>query len=1266
MKFNSLSISHAINFYSFKVVLNTSSTSVTNESGIVFHTFLDGSIQPLLMGNNTLEASITIDEMTETEFADLKSFLIENSGSAIYISEEHSKEKLFTESWPYLNYYATVLEVGSFQQADYTPTRSLYSLVLKLSLIGNTLESDVPFVTSFDQLVKINTIPLAIHSATAPASPSENTQWFNTTTRDLSVYLNSAWSKLYTLAPNSTSIGWVNGAFHFSSFNQAILNDITYMPGFITHRGIELPNRSIDIDKGPSIEYLNGFRFSIDNNHTALSEKFWDFVLQNRMVLFGAEIKLYIYHNSTYYLKMTGINKQNSFSYTDYTFDVEPLNFINSTLYPNTYTQKSRPRFTNTKKELLDKPSFVTFGNWDKMALQDVSAEISNVVGNVASTGTETSIFNGQVYQIIGQPLKYITTSLLYSIPQEVVDDINTNPSQYAILINGCTATDTENVGVTRNVVSIDNTTGQAYHAFIELDYPVPTLSSNIFYIIVKSQYQYQMNDNDLPSNAIGTDQYIFDSKDQKFKEIPSVAFQPNADLNMLTVIASESGNISKLTDYVAIGNKFPRTMQTNMLPIGGDSGYIYDSVLYDTHLNPFGRTGAKGFIFYNDTSLVDDNTSKDTVAPTYTLTCKQSIAGGSEYVPASDANIFVAGLKIIVNHNNDSQLLNKKNIRLCLAVKMSATMNIENTPTYRERPCGFSLVVRFVRYNGTYIDNDDWVHKLDHNYLSIGNTSHPNRHTIHVNNFPDGNRGTGGFSLNPLPITKYYDVQIATMGSTGALNSIILNLLANDMVFDTTTFQFKMASRWPGGGRFDLVEDAYPYPVVGAKVLYNNAIYTFTGFGLTFQYNVDTTAYNTLRGQELFKLDSLFEANAPLWSDVASIEICMLANAYEEQPLFRNADGVAFTTDITTTQKGRLYDPITTINKIQLLDDPTLYAADEFNIEGKVIFTSGTGRILTSLIGDRTTNPKGIITDIMNEMYASSKWDYSTLNTLFNQYSRSTIQRFRKQFVKQEKSEAVLTDILEALFACAITTPENKIAFKSLASEDYPTPAHVFNQSNILNGSVQKPKFRKIENVYQSFVLKYGESPVAQFFSTEPKYSFQNVYKPSDTLLEPEIRNVLSQSSLLYNSNNELVKELSYHYENIPTQFAKNIIEHYVFNAWTIKFSVSINPFYLSSEVNLMDYVSLALDYHTNGEALEGFIIDIEPNLYEGFVELTLFITSPPDKNAFVCELLKDALNENRDLNILTANDAGNENRILSEYTADDAKDENRTFTCE
>jgi hypothetical protein len=1145
-------------------------------------------------------------------------------------------------------------------------------LSIKVSLLGTSPTSVLANTVGIEQLIKIDTMPNATRSTTAPISPTEKDQWLDTDTNELFIYLNGTWKLLYTTIANDTDLGYVNGAFHFSSFTDITVSGVTYKAGFINFQSISHPVASSDINKGVSIAYQNGFGFSIDNNHpdyAGYSNKFWSFVINSKLVLYGAKISLYTQYAGNTILQMTGVNRKNSFNYTDYEFEVDSLLVQNNLKFPNTYIDSALARYAKTRTELLNKPSYVTYGEWENMALQNISslityqsvtpkgssATVKNITGKLTSL-TTILFYTADIVASNGFPL--------YISPAELISKITSDPSNYVVIITKDTTASSQNLKLKRTITAISDNPGTG--VTITLNASLITsagVGAQIGFYITEVNYAYQINDDDdnsygfkLPDTApLNIKQ--FNTNEQQFISISGSGFEENAEKNKITMYAEDAVDLTNVTLYKKLEFDIP-IIDKDLLRLETVSNtYTYDGVGYVIHSanSAVTNTGnAKFTSFAYPSIVIYSQSSKSNIGANGEINSEVEVY---RYQNAAygDKHPLVFGTSLPINHANDSFILDKKNVRLCMdfSVKLSFKPDHKYTALLRRYGIGYKIQIRFRKFDGSYVtDSTSLLKEVPLGHSSVL-PSEP--YTYRINNFPDGDRVLGGFGTTGTTPPQIYKMNVVTSGNTASLNSIFSTLRYGDIVYDTSTNKFKRKS-WEYSSAYEDLTSPY-HPVANDKILMNNTVYTYNGSALVSGVSATSFPIPVLKGQNLFPLDALVDGGETAdWNEIEALEILILVDAPEKIPLYIKPDG---SLDLAIAAHPSLYHlfECTITNHSQ----PAIYISDTFDLKDKILFSDGGGRELS---GNRTSL-KHIVTDVMNDMYGADNWDSTSLDTLFTYYTRLNFGKFRKQFLNQIQAEEVLAEIMRALWACIIVDKNNKLKFKTISEDDYSSTVFNFTQANIINDTVVRPSFRRVEDIYQNFIFKYDETPASIFFNTIEKFKSQLTYNADNSETPFDISSVLNQTKYYYNANNELIFELPYHYQKPDNVFLKNIIQHFIFNAWTISFSVSIDPFYLTTPIELLDYVSLTLDYYSDGAVLKGFVTDIKPDVYKGMVQITVFIPSPPDKDAFIEDFFKDALASGRGVgDVNFEDDAGTNSRILGEYEFYDAGTPDRDFT--
>jgi len=344
----------------------------------------DGSVDTVDFGaRQEWTAELEFVDLLKADYFVLSSYLTANVGSVIRFELENDAEN----PWGLDDmvgsdvFYASIVEWRDQGEADFSVNDSLYAVGIKLAWVGltDTAMPNAADTSLYDFCVEIDTINASYINNELPDLPthllvqggaigyttgSGQVCLFDGTTRD--------WSVLYVVADDDASLGFYRGVFYLSSFADISSSSTgaeshTWKSGVLNKDGIKFPNYNIDPRNGPAVERLEGFSFALNN-----SSLFHSFIVDNRINLYGAKVKLKAYDRSAGVMKQirTGYNYKNSFDYSNYVFEVEPR-LLNET---KTFPEKTVGQvWTDCAKEQSEKPAQVTLGRWDRGRLQPVN-----------------------------------------------------------------------------------------------------------------------------------------------------------------------------------------------------------------------------------------------------------------------------------------------------------------------------------------------------------------------------------------------------------------------------------------------------------------------------------------------------------------------------------------------------------------------------------------------------------------------------------------------------------------------------------------------------------------------------------------------------------------------------------------------------------------------------------------------------------------------------------------------------------------------------
>ena len=138
----------------------------------------------------------------------------------------------------------------------------------------------------------------------------------------------------------------------------------------------------------------------------------------------------------------------------------------------------------------------------------------------------------------------------------------------------------------------------------------------------------------------------------------------------------------------------------------------------------------------------------------------------------------------------------------------------------------------------------------------------------------------------------------------------------------------------------------------------------------------------------------------------------------------------------------------------------------------------------------------------------------------------------------------------------------------------------------------------------------------------------------------------------------NEYVRSYDYHYADRSLPFAEWLVRWFAFTSWTFKFRVSLDNVLGENRLELMDRISLENFFFTRvpgaaKSSVDGFVVAINPDIYEGTAEIGIYVPEPPGIFGPNCDPFNNAL-EFPDRSAMPANDASSCPRTGEPYRTD------------
>ena len=677
---------------------------------------------------------------------------------------------------------------------------------------------------------------------------------------------------------------------------------------------------------------------------------------------------------------------------------------------------------------------------------------------------------------------------------------------------------------------------------------------------------------------------------------------------------------------------------------------------------------------------------------------------------PTGGKNEILLAFDFPINHSEDSTtgILTASNRKLCVDFGIiSKTTNVftrlSATPpsVYRSSTLGFSVELRFIKNDGTEVKSASWFHDVAANGLGLpgismggGISSTFNksvRGQTRITNFPSGSTTDDGFEdgtptfenlYNNVHICREWGHPLMSSGLVELGNdnwpTLITGKPAHGQSVNGDLICVKNASGVLKIYKYELSpNDSYSFYADPAP---GDIIYTYLPDGTDWHlyyptlperpadtfvniYNViaggilgssispnDFTFMQALRGRDLFELDTLFSGRH--WSDVVGARFIFALDDYTV-----NNPWSAESTITSFTQEFELI-----VNQA-----PKLYTFEAIEVSDKPLFSDVEGRVgeASSVDGSQVvmTSAKDICTDIMERIYPN-QYDTIAFANLFDLTDRKN-WKFRRQFTGSGNVETIFKEMLLNLWAVAVLDENDKWKVVSLNPADNQSlpPNHRLSDSFILKDSIQNVQFKNTDKIKQSFKLLHHYQPVSQLSKAFREY--RDVTERNFENTSGEIHNYIAASENLYGFKNEYVKEFIYHYVDGDIPLVDWVVKWFALNGWTFDVALNIKSIMGASDnINYMDKISVKSSFFTDNEVIEGYVIEKLPLIYDGIVQLMLYVPRPPGvRGPLGLDPYNDALHiETRDISTWTfpngkRNDAGNiVTRTIGDYTQKDA----------
>lgn len=1310
-----------INSVSYDVALGYEAPEDPKKESVLYRTMVDGSISPIIYGGRQERISeFTLINITKANFVALNNYLISNAGEKILLTTENDGEKIFTEAVAGSTYYVDVLEPKTLQEEDYSNTDNLYTVTLRVSLMG-TGASNVPNATSLiDVLIRIDTTMHDTFDSSEPTATYPGERWLDSDDNKLYKWDGSDWVYMYTVFADNPTYGFEEGSFWLSAFaDQTDTIDTVsrdFISNWINYKSVVLPGQSIDISKGPAVARKEGWSFSIDN-----ADKFWEVITSNNINLFGAKCSVWVYQNGETPTKLqSGFNRTNTFNYTSYRFKVEPFALTDNGVFPSDVIEDDldsvSDRYHKINTNAVGDPVFATYGQHKYARLQNISTE-----PELIEFKDGTGVFAGPVQGV----WNHVIEATIQAAPNNNVLELDVNkyfmPNNRFIdskfTVQGLNAMATsgqlglripydQNVGSGNedrvlkitSVLDISTAVSGNYEIILN-DTLVASPGDKIIINIYKTSLRYQIDGADnvcggfgqvLEDGTFGTNFQIWKISDDDRSIIPI----PETEYS---VISDGNKNIIVLNPAAAIDSNVVNTYKEIFVLSASDTEVKLPAIVFsligisiDDYVEATGIDLNYSGWPYSDPSnfkanhfLSRINTEIDWL---YSLSSKTNFS--SERIFEIQTNSS-SGSSFRFGETNISA--KAKFIKHRLA---ATTDDITDHGV---------LVARFpITPAGDVFDhiNSDNVRLCIDGSISsyydilLNGTAERRRVPVgikikiravkHDNSFLENDAWIHTVNTADMPLST----GISTVGREPA------TLFFNNFPGEDDGFAVEEPSFPSDNYKYIIVDISIGAPggthIFGDKYLNlsDTKIYTYDGSSwgsAVTPDNNDIILQQSHLGTTFTVLKYTsgvppFTAPAIEGTDYNTVTTWKGRDLFDFSTLFESVNElwrdvkyieVLFSCDnILDLQymRASALMPMDTYSQEWFsyfnIRNISLFVFEETQVKEIPLLASVQGREISSSF---TTGAEAITTDILNNIYPR-KYNTEAVTSLFS--GERGNWNFRRQFTTALSSFEILKELALNLWSAVIYNEEDEIVLKPLDDQSMESTSVTFTDADIITDSITEVQFRNSDQIYQKFKLFYDHNLASEISGAIAEF---NNSMPIDKNFGPiSSKRYLEMSEDLYNLNNTLEKKFKYHYESLP--IADRLVKYFAFNTWKFKLKIKIENILGSNSKALVDAIDISSFFHTDDVSLFAFITKIKPLLYEGIAEIELYVIAPSGQLGPYCDPFNDALEVGvRDVSGWTdgngkINDAGQVGvRTLGSIVKKDAGNvATRNFSCD
>lgn len=1009
--------------------------------------------------------------------------------------------------------------------------------------------------------------------------------------------------------------------------------DNAFLPNIITKRSITFPMSNVDISDGPAVSTPQGFKFSIDNSdrkHIELSK--YNF--------FGAKVRFYVYDatNDQKVLIRSGVNKNNSIDYFNYTFDVEP-----SFLYDRNYVLPDTLLGGSSLTSISDFVSSefsgdkmpITYGRWDYGRLQNVVYSNEQTTLYTKSDPEITAKTFHVVAEGVSASLQYIDTNIVYdSLNSDFLRNAETKfvnivygggGASGSTIINylGATAVNgniriffKENPSIAnlqagdkfeilarsikfcidevkcKGFLSEDGSPIVYYYnqelgEYVKYRTGIFATENSATSIERSTQIVANVDifENGLDSVSSDTVTVAETFKDDLYSSVYNLISEGDLSLSKPT---AGSNSISSRYFPVTLPNSGAVNMVICKYSAGSDGGEAdpsqYSEIAFRENFGSYSKYERASNSFTARWAIRDDSVLNFAFSRSLTHPLNVNVADRAE-----------------VGNKHSTIIISKKFRDGDIYGSSPTVTNVKLDQLYDERVTfsRFLQVTQEVRDNLRGAEN---VNLLLSQVISEESYFYDN---LNVDSY------TNGVSVVVEVVYRTGTKSTAFSGEFSLSLADVQNTITAPGTTTTRSFIcFSNKPTWLGGAI--------------------DADFTSTSGTTTIQ----PSGIKCHTGRDLITLDSgLFSDTNYVFGDVVGMLI-HFSPISDESAIFDGGVEKVF-------YSARPFPSFIDSTRFDI-DPNEFYLSYEnpFDIENGVFFAKLRGRVDDS--GRILESPEKIGEDIYTNKLG--------LEASFEGLSDRINWRLRKQFFNSQNVQQISRELADNYFGSCVIDDDGALKFKSLSIEDYESPIVTFDDSNVLKDSVSKIKFRKATEIYNRFVINYhwdweknrntkqviiylGDDdvlkiegmPDTQANAIRTKYQDLFIFSKNYFGTGSQVTKTIDLD-WFYDEKVSFIKFLGYNtndgnYQPITTlkSYILKALNYYIFNSWEFSFRVPMsytvyNTNVTGNKVFDGDFIRFKSYFYSNDLNVDGFVKGIRPDYYNGTCQITMVCTIPPE----------------------------------------------------